>query len=678
MLTEAPADPASAWMRHLERAHDRAHAAARAIEDHAEPSAHLAPAARRLERGLVAMYDAFDGRADRTTALGAAHARLWDAAILVARAGLPRALAALREACAELVLAEERFPRVPLAGRAPAALQAAIDLPPLHTIERASLAPAFRAPPLPEIEEQLPVIDLPEPTTFEELAATAEIARRRAQERTEALLARHKALPKPEARAPEAPPVPSGFAFAPPPPLDDDAFIRRWARECFEEIGMLGMQRAPLAGDDWRSCQTLETRLLHALDALAALGPTAVAHAEPLALDAPVANPMSVFAIAMIGGCLEGRDALAGAERVLYRFGPSDPIVAEPFASALKLAPSPFVRSVLGSLYASSELGCRALAVEVLGQRGWLDAAQLAALADDDDPRVLALALPALAAARHPDLGRALARALEHAELGLHAAALDAMAIAAHPKAAIAARAAAEGALGERALVRLALVAGEEDARWLIERMRATPTPAAIEAVGWAGHVTAVPVLLGLLESSDQKVQLAAGAALDRLLGAKLVEELEILPEAIEEVEVVDPDPDPEPAPARRSLAALVSNPRDLPPAGSSETLEVPSRDPEAWRAYWAEHGRRYDPKQRLRRGQGYSPSVSLYELDRLPLGVEDRRRLHRELAARTGKITRFDPHDFVVAQERSLQAWGALVRASVETPGSWGRPTRW
>jgi hypothetical protein len=671
----ASADPASDWMKHLERAHERVHAAARSIEEHIEPSAYLEPAAQRLEGGLAAMYDAFDGRTDRITAISVAHTRFWGAAILVARADLPSALAALREACAELVSAEERFPRVPLAGRAAAELQAGSDLPLLHVVERASLTPSFRAPPVPELEleEEEPVTMLPEPTTFEELAAVAEAARRLAEERIAAQKQR-KAPPEAKQPAPAPTEPPPGFAFAPPAALDEDAFIRRWARECFEEIGMLGLQRAPLAGDDWRACQVLERRLVTAIDALAALGPTAVAHVERLAMDAPVPNPMSVFAIAMIGGSLEGRDALACAERVLYRFGPNDPTVAAPFVAAMKLAPNPFVPSLLRSLYASREPGCRAIAVEVLAYRGWLTPEELTELADEEDPRVLSLALPALAAAHRRDLGRVLTRslALAHADLRVQAAALDAMALAAHPQAASAACAAAHGALGERALVRLAIVGDEDDARWLLERMQASPTPAAVEAVGWAGLVDAVPALLRLLESEEQEVKLAAGGALERMLGANLIERIEVLPEALEDVEVTDPDPEPQRP--REALEVLVSDPRHLPPAGSSETIEVASTDLAQWRAYWDEHRRRYDPKLRLRRGQGYSPSVSLYELDKLPLPPEDRRRIHLELAARTGKIARFDTHDFVIVQERSLTVWESLVRTSVETPGSWGR----
>lgn len=673
------ADPApdSAWLAHLELAHGFVHAAARVIEEQDEPSSYLAPAARRLEGGIVAMYDAFDGRADRVSSLGVAHARLLDAAIFMARAGLPTALAALEEACGELIAAEERFPRVPLAGRSAASLQAGLVLPVLHVVERASLSPLFRAPPVREIEPDLETLALPDPKTFAELAQVAEALRRHAK-----ALRRAPASPKPRRLALPPPlpeDVPEGFAFVPPKPIHDDDFRRRWARECFEEIGMLGVQRLPLLDDDWRACQALEKRMIGALDALAALGPVALAHVERLALDAPAADAMRIFAAAMIGGCLEGRDALGGAERVLHRFGPGDPMVASAFASAMRLAPNPFVPSVLRALLIAPERGCRAIAVEVLAHRGWLTSAELSALSDEEDPAILALALPALASARHPDFQRLLVRGLGHPEARVQAAALDAMALAAHAEAAVAARAAVSGPLGEGALARLALVAGEDDARWLLERMKASLSPASIEAVGWAGLVAAVPALLDLLETSEKDdAKLAAGAALERLLGAGLKDTIEVLPEALEEVDVLDPDPDRAVKPrAVRSLAELTGDRRDSPPAGSSDSVEVPSTKPARWRAYWNEHHARYDPKLRLRRGQGYSPSVSLYELDGLSLAPEDRRRLHRELAARTGKITSFDPHDLVATQEQSLKAWETLVRGTSENSGAWTRPLR-
>src|SRR5262245_36807135 len=120
-------DARSPWVQHLERAHALVHAVARGIAEESEPNVHLAPAARALERGLAAMYDAFDGRADRCTAMGVAHGRLWDAAVLVARAGKPSLLASLRDACRELVTAEERLPRVPRRERATPVFRAGAD-----------------------------------------------------------------------------------------------------------------------------------------------------------------------------------------------------------------------------------------------------------------------------------------------------------------------------------------------------------------------------------------------------------------------------------------------------------------------------------------------------------------------------------------------------------------------
>ena len=623
-----PADPASPWMQHLERAHSFTLVAVRAVGEAIDPSPHLAPAALHLARAIGALYDAFDGRAVRVTAINLAHGRLWDAAVLIARAGLAGAVDALQSACAELIQAEERSPRVPLAPRPPESIRAALDLPPLHVIERAQ-------------HEQL---------------------------------SQRRRLPASQKAPPEAPPVPpAGFAIV-PRTISDDAFVQGWARHCFEEIGMLGLQRTPLAGDDWRTSATIERRMLHAVDAMAALGPIALSYLEPLAMDAPVANPMTVFAIALLGGCFEGRDLLGAAERVLFHYGPRDPVVADAFVSAMKLAPNPFIPGMLRSLLHLADPGCKAIAVEVLSYRAWLTEAELGTLAEDEDARILALALPALAMSRHRDLDRAIDRGLAHADLRVQAAALDAMALGAHPDAAGAARASACGDLGDEALVRLAIVADESDARWLLARAKASPGLAAIEALGWAGLVEAVPTLIDLLESGEDEAKAAAGEALERLLGANLIEAIEVQPDEVEDRMMLDPDPDP--PKLRPSLAKLVSHPRDMPSAGSPETLEVASQDPAKWRAYWAQHGRQLDSKARVRRGRPYSPSVSLWELDRLPLGPGDRRRLHLEMAARTGRVVRFETHDLVVVQERSLAAWSSHVDASAVVPGSWSRRT--
>jgi hypothetical protein len=63
---------------------------------------------------------------------------------------------------------------------------------------------------------------------------------------------------------------------------------------------------------------------------------------------------------------------------------------------------------------------------------------------------------------------------------------------------------------------------------------------------------------------------------------------------------------------------------------------------------------------------------VVLHELDRLPVGMDDRRVLQRELAFRTGRWVRLDPHDLVAAQEKSLAAWADVLAAVESTPGAW------
>lgn len=675
-MPEATADfdPGAPWSLHLERAHALIHEVIRFIEEESEPSVHLTNAAEQIERGLGALYDAFDGRADRVSSVGRAHGRVWEAAIRLARAGLPEQFGRLRDACAEFVLAEGRFPRVRLVPGQTGEFRASIDRLPLHTLGRSSLVPRVRVPPLLVPDETSVRVDVPEPKTFEELATAREMVSRLATERARAQIDRVKKTSLLQPTISSRPNPPPGFAQVPAPAISDDEFLFRLARTCFDDIGMLAMQRVPLEGDDWRACQSLELRLVNAVDALAALGPLAVAHVEKLAMDAPAPDPMRVFGAATVGGCLAGRDALAMAERVLHRFGPGDPLVADAFVAAMKLATNPFVPNAMRMLLRSSDRACKAIAADVMAYRGWFVAEELDELVNDADARVFALVLPAMAKVRHAALERALERAVSHDNLEVRLAALHALAIAAHPRAAMVAREAADGALGDRALMELAIVGDEHDALWLFDRMKRTGTAASIEAMGWAGLVDAVPSLIALLELEDEDVRFAAGAALDRILGANLVETVEVEPEELDDVPLVDPNP--EPVTGRLALVDIVSDPRDKPEEGSADVLEVPSTDVAAWRAYWAEHGARFQLGQRVRRGQAYSAQVVLYELRELALSANDRRRLSRELARRTGRWVHWDAHDFVSVQEACLEEWGRVVErfersnAAVSTTG--------
>src|SRR5690606_39481635 len=119
-----------------------------------------------------------------------------------------------------------------------------------------------------------------------------------------------------------------------------------------------------------------------------------------------------------------------------------------------------------------------------------------------------------------------------------------------------------------------------------------------------------------------------------RITGARLIEETEI------DVEDVEPPEPPEPdvgEPKSVRLVRLTSDPRDLPPEPSTETVEQPSIDPARWHAWWREHGERFRSGHRHRRGRPYTPAVSLWELDQGPCTLGERRHLQRELIIRTG-----------------------------------------
>jgi hypothetical protein len=243
-----------------------------------------------------------------------------------------------------------------------------------------------------------------------------------------------------------------------------------------------------------------------------------------------------------------------------------------------------------------------------------------------------------------------------------------------HPQATDALSAGLSGPHGARAAVLLAVAGDDRDAAALLDRLRSEPSPALASAVGWAGAPDGVPALIDLLAHNDPAVQLAAAYALDRITGARLYEDVEVEPEAIEVPEIEEPDVG-EPEPQR--LARALSDPRDLPSDGANETLTRPTLRPEAWRAHWDERLPDIPPFARYRRGHPYTPAVSLWELDAWPATPGERRMLQRELVVRSGYFVRFDPHDLVVVQEQALRRWEPVAQRSGAVPGGWSRSMR-
>jgi hypothetical protein len=676
-------DPSPRWRLAIERALGLARRAGRALENAPPSGADLDPGARAIDAAIDALHAAVDGRGDRLDLVRSAEAELDAAAsvlgmLAVVDEAFPVAATWLNEAQEALVVAEEHFVHLPFqAPPPPTPLRASKEVPALHTLEREPIAARLRvAAPLPPPREELPPIA--PPGSLAELgAAMAEVERRskaRRDERKAREAARQALAAKKRAPLPDPPP---GFARGLFTAKSEDAQRLARTRECFEEVAMIGAQRAPLLGDPFRSASFLEDRMLAAIDAVAALGGRALQAIEPLVLDAPAPDAARAFAAVMILGCFAGRDTLGAVERLFFQLGPADPAVAAGIRGALCLVPHPELPAMLRSLLADPDPACRALAIEVLAYRGFASLAELSAAVRDPAPEVVTAALPALAllgGPRAPGLDEALALAADHDEPRLREAAWAAMTYADHPRTRETLEAALDGPHAARAAIPLALAGEAADAARLLERLRRTPTSSLVNAVGWSGTVEAIVPLIDLLEHDDPTLQLGAAYALDRITGARLVDEVEVPPELISAPDVPEPEVG-EPRP--RPLAHLVSDPRDRPSEGASDTLRQPTIRADRWRAHWLDKGDDYRVALRYRRGSPFAPTLSLWELDAWPLTPGERRWLQRELIVRTGQVVRFDPHDFVKVQEASLDAWAPIAQRMSGQAGSWHRPMR-
>jgi hypothetical protein len=665
------------WMLDLERAHDRLGRAAHLLESGAQPGpVDLRPAAEALSRVFGGIFDAYDGRQPRFEALKGAIAALDEGASLLAPAtsadaAVGFAIDYLREVRTALLEAQERVAHLVHRPPAPAPdLHGGFEVPPLHDVDRASLVPRLRVPDpkLPDVEVVPKAIE--RPRTFEDLA-------RIVKELKEAAAAPRPPRPQAEKKAKPAPPEPPpGFSPEMRPALSDDRFLLERVRHCFEEITMIGVQRAPLLGDPWRGSRTLERRMVASIDAIAAMGPKALGALEELVLDAPLKDPPRVFAIAMTMGCITGRDALAMAERAFAAFEIDDPEHAAQLGAALKLVPHPHLSLLLRTFLADSDPARRALAIDVLAYRGMTTPEELGRAAADE-PAVLEVALPWLALTRHPSLRQAVDAALESPVPGVRTAARRAMVLGGDVRAVGALRTAldAEPEEADPAASLLGIVCGPAEAEVLVERAKATPTRQSVAAVGWTGWIGAMAPLMAFLRHEDDAVVLAAAYALDRITNAGLYEDA-----IVEEDEIVSPDipePDMGEGPPPPPLARAVSDPRDLPAEPSTETLRRPTTDLARWTAWWNEKRDAFDPKARWRRGYAYVPLVSWRELDLWQATPGERRLLQTELVARTGDWVRFDPHDFVPVQEASVAAWEEPARRASGAPGSWNLPVR-
>lgn len=643
------------------------------------PPIDLGPAAKSLQRVFVSVYDAMDERAERLTAVRVAMGEIaaFDGLLRPAVDMDPAITSVLTEVIAAhtaLASAEKRL--IALAPNIKAGapdLLASADTFRLHVLDRPSIVPVITVQP-PEAIEVLPQLaPIAKPKTFEEMdAAIAEMGRRTEQTRKHIA---ERTAPKAEAAHEKLPPrpAPPGFVADIPEAQSEADFVRAQARLYFEEITMIGSQRAPLLGDPWRTASTLERRMLNAIDAIAAMGSVAIASLEPLVLDSPAKDPSRAFGIGVALGCISGRDALASAERVAWNLRQNDPESLTALADAWKIIPHDRLHLALRTLLADRDPAMRALAIDVLAYRSLATPDDIARSALDV-PHVAAKALPYAALIRSPALADGVARALASGDPAAVRGAWLAMALGGHPQLSMVLSNALDGEDAELAALLLAIAGDARDAEAILNAAIAKPSRPLVTAAGWAGASDHIVSIMNFLEHDDKTVKLAAAYALERITGAGLWDNAEIMAEEIDVPEPPEPDVG-EQKPLK--LARVVSDPRDLPSEPSPDIVQQPTTDPNRWRAWWIEKNGLFKQGFRYRRGHAYTPLVSLQDLDSGPVTPGERRTLQRELCIRTGQHVRFDPLDMVSSQEQALREWLPFAQRVSTKPGQWTRPFR-
>ncbi len=512
-----------------------------------------------------------------------------------------------------------------------------------------TLDPLPPLPPEPEAPPALPV------TTPEELAAAVAALRARVEAR--------KAEPPP----PKKEPHDTESASAPPPlpALSPDEFRLAQARECLVELAMLLTHRTPQRGENWRGASVFEARICANVDAIVALGRAPLPQLAAQVLDSPAPDPALLSAFALLMGSIDGRDSLAWAEWVYLRSEPS-PELDDAFAGALALSLHPALPALCDRWLRGELPSRRALALRLWGRIGEVPPERLLS-ALGDEPQVRAAALPLYARHYPLDLREHVDEAVAAGDPELLRAAWKAQLVGGDARSSSFLHAGLSGSERDAAALLLSVSAERRDAEELLAHAQQAPSPALLQALGFAGWVRAVPFLIACLRADDFDTQIAAASALMRLTGWELWEEVELPPDQATGV--------PEPEEDEPSLAETVSNPRDAAPPPSPDTVLLPTLRAEVWQTHWDQGGGAFNETLRYRRGRPSSTEVLLDELDFSRATPEERALIALELGVRCGRPLTFDPWTWVTTQSAQLELWRATLPNG--QAGAWLSPRR-
>ena len=303
--------------------------------------------------------------------------------------------------------------------------------------------------------------------------------------------------------------------------------LERLAETMVEELGALGMQRRQLDGQTWTGKGRTERRLLARVDGILACGPHVLPRLVRKLETRPVPDAELTWGLLFLFGSIAGDDALDEAIRVARASALETPEVLEAVADAFALVPNVRIEGRLRTWLSAAREAERAVAVHALGRRGAITADEVrAVLASPALPVVREAALAIRSASGrvdpqtmdwllHHDDERVVQRALVSAVLRHDASGVRRARtlIRAH-----------QAELGDAALV-FALSEGRDALDALFEAAAVSGAPSVLVALGWFGHLGAVPYLIGRLESDDDMTRESAAAALVRIAGSPHAEE---------------------------------------------------------------------------------------------------------------------------------------------------------
>ena len=530
---------------------------------------------------------------------------------------------------------------LPREDRSKAYVRATHDLPRLLELRRDVIRPGVPLDEPPFVVEEPPPEVLPAPATQGEM-----------KERTRALLERlgqgpgpvfdpegeqdtlEIALDEEEESGPgrALPALEEAHEIRFGPRLTETELLRERAKDCIDELAMLGRMRRCTPLEPWDSGDETERRLLSRVDAVAACGVDGFNELVRLLDDRPIPDPEMTYANLFFHLCVSGDDTFDQAWRLLELAELEDQEMRAMCIDAFVFGPHPRTDAPARFWLKDPRPERRHFAMEVLRRRRKLRRQDLDLVAHDPHIPVLeslARSLPTVLDGPPPG---ALGWLVGHEDERVVRAALESALRLREPMGySRALDLVAEGRGSWADAIVIVAIAGDESSRAPIEYELATAcTPAALRAAGWFGEPSLVPFLLGRLEHGEPPEQGAALTALERITGASIID-ASIVPEYA---------------------------PRDMPFERERRTYKDPGLldgTPEAWRAWWEAWGGGAKPGTRYRWGHRYTIEDTLDELVGDNHRYAARHDAAMELGVRGGHVVGLDRDDFVFQQHREL-----------------------